>query len=104
EDATEQYNILDRNIAIQSVTGQRLRDQVLDFDQNDGAGFWWANGRNALTRNVSSECGYYGFRFQIKPVRGQAPVYSIRQPDGSIAASDIRAIPFLRFEGNESHC
>ena len=32
---------------------KRLKDQALPFDPNDGAGFWWANGRNTLVRNVS---------------------------------------------------
>ena len=42
EDATEQYNVLDRNLAVQANRGKRLPKQVLPFDDNDGAGFWWA--------------------------------------------------------------
>jgi hypothetical protein len=103
EDATEQYNILDRNLAVQAMRGRKLPDQVLDFDQNDGAGFWWANGRNTLTRNVACENGQYGFKFEIQRVRGRDPEFAVRDPDGSIAVRDIRTIPFLRFEDNEAH-
>ena len=103
EDATEQYNILDRNLAVQARKGKKLPDQVLDFDDNEGAGFWWANGRNTLTRNVACENGLYGFRFQIERSHGRDPLYSVRQPDGSDSVRDIRTIPFLRFEDNEAH-
>ena len=103
EDGTEQYNVLDRNLAVQALQGKRLPNQVLTFDANDGAGFWWANGRNTFTRNVAAENHKYGFRFEIGKVRSGAPIMSIRQPDGSFADKDVRTIPFLRFEDNESH-
>ena len=38
---------------------------MLPFDPNDGAGFWWANGRNTFTRNVACENDRYGYHFQI---------------------------------------
>ncbi|MDB5300660.1 MAG: hypothetical protein JWO87_2323 [Phycisphaerales bacterium] len=104
EDATEQYNLLDHNIAIQALKGKKLPKQALDFDDNEGAGFWWANGRNTLVRNVACENHLYGYKFQIEKSHGKTPVYRVRQPDGSIASRDIRTIPFLRFEDNESHC
>jgi hypothetical protein len=103
EDATEQYNILDRNLAVQCDKGKRLPQQVLDFDANDGAGFWWANGRNTLTRNVAAENHKYGFRFEIARARGDDPVVGLRQPDGSVKDTDVRTVPFFRFEDNESH-
>ena len=43
EDGTEVYNVLDRNLAVQAFRGKPLPKQVLPFDQNEGAGFWWAN-------------------------------------------------------------
>ena len=104
EDATEQYNIFDRNLAVQAMPGKKLPDQVLDFDANEGAGFWWANGRNTFTRNVACENGLYGYKFQIERVRGRDPMFAVRQPDGSLAVRDVRTIPFLRFEDNEAHC
>jgi hypothetical protein len=103
EDATEQYNVLDRNLAVQAKQGKPLKDQVLTFDQNEGAGFWWANGRNTLTRNVAVENHKYGFRFEIGKIHGKPPILAIRQPDGSIENTDVRSVPFFRFEDNESH-
>jgi hypothetical protein len=103
EDATEQYNVLDRNLAVQAYRGKRLPKQVLPFDPNDGAGFWWANGRNTFTRNVACENDEYGYRFEISKASNFDPICSIRQPDGARKDTDVRTIPFLRFEDNESH-
>lgn len=103
EDATEQWNIFDRNLAVQAFVALPLPDQVLPFDPNDGAGFWWANGRNTFTRNVACENDRYGFHFQIAETPDFNPVVRLRQPDGSTARQDVRTIPFLRFEDNESH-
>ncbi len=103
EDATEQYNVLDRNLAVQAYRGKRLPKQVLGFDPNDGAGFWWANGRNTFTRNVACENDEYGYRFEIAKPGNFNPVLNIRQPDGSKKETDVRTLPFLRFEDNESH-
>lgn len=103
EDGTEQYNILDRNLAVLCRKGRPIKDQALSFDANEGAGFWWANGRNTLTRNVACQNFRYGYRFEIAKVHGKAPVFDVLQPDGSKQAVDVRTIPFLRFEDNESH-
>jgi hypothetical protein len=104
DDATEQYNVLDRNIAIAALRARKLPKQALDFDNNDGAGFWWANGRNTFTRNVACENQTYGFLFEIAKSRGKAPILNVLQPDGGTSPTDVRTIPFLRFEDNESHC
>ncbi|HKQ36701.1 MAG TPA: G8 domain-containing protein [Verrucomicrobiae bacterium] len=103
EDATEQYNLLDRNLAVQAYRGKRLPKQILPFDPNDGAGFWWANGRNTFTRNVACENDEYGYRFEIAKPGNFDPTLRIRTPSGEGAAIDVRTIPFLRFEDNESH-
>lgn len=103
EDATEQYNVLDRNLAVQAYRGKRLPKQVLPFDPNDGAGFWWANGRNTFTRNVACENDEYGYRFEIAKPSNFDPTLNLRTPEGGRAAVDVRTIPFLRFEDNESH-
>ena len=100
EDATEQYNVLDRNLAVQARRGKRLPKQALPFDDNDGAGFWWANGRNTFTRNVSCENDHYGYFFDIATDRVDLP---LRMPDGSVQRRDVRTIPFFRFEENEAH-
>ena len=50
EDGTEVDNVLDRNLAVQAFTGKPLPSQNLPFDNNGGAGFWWANSRNTFTR------------------------------------------------------
>ena len=103
EDATEQYNVLDRNLAVQSYRGKRLPKQVLPFDPNDGAGFWWANGRNTFTRNVACENDEYGYRFEITKASNFDPTCSIQSPTGERKSVDVRTLPFLRFEDNESH-
>jgi hypothetical protein len=103
EDATEQWNVLDRNLAVQSFSSIALPKQVLPFDPNDGAGFWWANGRNTFTRNVACENDRYGFHFQIAKTPDFDPVMDLRQPDGSVAERDVRTLPLMRFEDNESH-
>ena len=104
EDGTEVMNVLDRNLAVQAFIGKPLPKQVLPFDKNDGAGFWWANSLNTFTRNVACDCDEYGYFFQATKTPDFDPVLSIRQPDGSHRPIDIRTLPFVRFEGNEAHC
>ena len=104
EDGTEVFNVLDRNLAIQALDGDPLPEQALPFDQNEGAGFWWANSLNAFTDNVAVECDQHGFRFEAEKTDQFDPVLSILQSDGDFERVDIRTLPFLRFEGNEAHC
>lgn len=103
EDGTEVYNVLDRNLAVQAFRSKKLPNQVLPFDKNEGAGFWWANSLNSFTRNVAVECDQYGFRFEATPKQGVDLTMPIRQPDGSRTLADIRTLPFVRFDGNEIH-
>lgn len=103
EDASEQWNVFDRNLAVQAIGAKRLPKQALDFDPNDGAGFWWANGRNTFTRNVACENEEYGFRFELRKSSGFDPVLRLQGPDGEMCATDVRGLPFLKFEDNESH-
>ena len=103
EDATETYNLIDRNLAVGACRGKRLPEQVLRFDPNDGAGFWWANGRNSLVRNVSCENDEYGFRFEIARRSDFDPRLRVRGSDGRLEIRDVRTIPFFRFEDNEAH-
>ena len=104
EDGTEVNNVLDRNLAVQAYIAKKLPDQILPFDQNEGAGFWWANSRNRFTRNVTCENDRYGYRFEATPNRNPGLTFSVLRPDGSRRAVDIRTEPFVRFEDNESHC
>jgi G8 domain len=104
EDGTEVNNVLDRNLAVQSFVGKKLPEQVLPFDHNEGAGFWWANSRNSFTRNVTCENDRYGYRFEATPNRKPGLRFPVLQADGSRQEVDIRTLPFVRFEGNESHC
>jgi hypothetical protein len=92
EDGTEVDNILDGNLAVQATGAAPLPGQVLAGDRNEGAGFWWANNRNAFTRNVAVECDGYGFRFE-PPGPGEGPA----------GLEDARIQPFLRFDANEAH-
>ena len=103
EDGTEVYNVLDRNLAVQAKRGKRLPKQVLGFDGNEGAGFWWANSLNTFTRNVACENGLYGFRYEATQGSAQKLTFKIQQPDGSKKAIDIRTLPFVRFDDNEVH-
>ena len=119
EDGTEVDNVLDRNLAVQAFAGKPVPEQDLPFDNNSGAGFWWANSRNSFTRNVAVECDRYGFRFEATPLATTEVAlvvsqpentpetfdlhFPVRQPDGTRKAVDIRTLPFVRFDDNEAH-
>jgi hypothetical protein len=103
EDGTEVYNLLDRNLAVQAFTGRRLPEQVLSFDLNEGAGFWWANGLNTITRNVTTENDEYGYRYDMQKRSNFDTNLPVRQPDGTSKVVDVRTIPIWRFEDNEAH-
>jgi hypothetical protein len=119
EDGTEVDNVFDHNLAVQAFIGKPLPGQNLPFDNNGGAGFWWANSRNTFTRNVAVECDRYGYKFEATPVNtatmglnvlsaDDAPEtfdlrLPIRLPDGTRSVVDIRTLPFIRFEDNEAH-
>src|SRR5882672_8690190 len=82
EDGTESYNVLDRNLAVQAYIGKPLPKQVIPFDKNDGAGFWWANSQNTFTRNVAAECDEYGYFFQVAKTADFDPTLPVQQSDG----------------------
>jgi hypothetical protein len=103
EDGTEVNNILDRNLAAVVAPAKKQEKQVVPFDLNRGAGFWWANCQNSFTRNVAAECAEYGYRFDCKKTDEYDPVQPIRQPDGTMKKQDTRIMPFVRFEDNEAH-
>ena len=103
EDGTEQFNVLDRNLAVQARHGNILPDQVLPFDHNDGAGFWWGNCLNTFTRNVAAECDEYGYRFDMTKNEKFDPVLTVAQLDGTAKPVDVRTLPYVRFENNEAH-
>jgi hypothetical protein len=103
EDGTEVFNLLDRNLGVHAFRGKRLPKQMLPFDPNDGAAFWWANGRNSFTRNVSCENDEYGFRYDSQSTSGFDSRLAVRSPAGGEEKVDIRMLPFYRFEANEAH-
>lgn len=103
EDGTEVFNVLDHNLAVGARRTKRLPKQVLGFDANNGAGFWWANSLNTFTRNVAAENDNYGFRYEATPSSALKLVFKVQQPDGSKKAVDIRTLPFVRFDDNEVH-
>lgn len=100
EDASEVYNLLDHNLAVHGYNHEKLPNQALDYDENAGAGFWWANGRNALIGNVAAECDRYGFQFDV-PEEVRA---TVEQPDG-MRKSDVQVnrLAFIAFKNNEAH-
>jgi hypothetical protein len=103
EDGTEVNNVLDRNLAVQAFAGKTLPRQVLPFDKNEGAGFWWANNLNTFTRNVACENQRYGYRFEATPTRDVDLAMWVMKPDGKRQKVDIRTLPFVRFDDNECH-
>lgn len=103
ENGLETYNVLDRNLALQAMVGKPLPDQALPYDRNDGARFWWANSLNSFTRNVAVECDQHGFRFEVEKTDSFNPVLPIPMADGTTREQDLRTVPFLRFDDNESH-
>jgi hypothetical protein len=103
EDGTEVFNVLDRNLAVGARAGKRLPKQVLAFDQNEGAGFWWANSLNTFTRNVAADNDQYGFRFEATASRERPLKFAVQQADGTQREVDIRTLPFVRFDDNEAH-
>ena len=103
EDGTEVDNILDGNLAVQACQAKPLPDQILSFDRNEGAGFWWANCHNAFLRNVAVECDQYGFRYEAPASDGFDPNMNVRWQDGSHRTVDIRTLPFVCFKDNEAH-
>lgn len=103
EDGTEVYNVMDRNLAVGARRGKPLPKQVLRFDPNTGAGYWWANSLNTFTRNVAADNGEYGFRFEASASKEFPLEFDVQQPDGSKKRVDIRTLPFVRFDDNESH-
>lgn len=100
ENAAEVYNFLDHNLSVLSFDTDKLPDQSLAYDDNDGAGFWWANGRNAFLNNVAVETDRYGYQYEIIP-----EIYaSVERPDGSIQQGmQINRLPFILFKNNEAH-
>ncbi|HJT30537.1 MAG TPA: G8 domain-containing protein [Pirellulales bacterium] len=103
EDGSEVYNLLDHNLGVQAYAGRRLPNQVLPFDENEGAAFWWANGRNTLVRNIGCENDQYGFRYDMQRTSGFDAVLPVVQADGSKKPVDVRTIPIWRFDDNEAH-
>ena len=103
EDGTETCNVFDHNLAVRALAGFPLANQSLPFDQNLGAGFWWANCLNTFTRNVACDCDRYGYRFEASPANGFDLKLSVRLTDGTSRKVDIRTLPFIRFEDNEAH-
>ena len=88
---------------MQAFSGKRLPDQALPFDPNEGSGFWWANGLNTITRNVTTENEEYGYRYDMQRSSNFDCTLPIRQADGSRRPVDVRTIPIWRFEENEAH-
>lgn len=103
EDGTEVYNVLDRNLAVGAERTKKLPKQVLPFDANNGAGFWWTNSLNTFTRNVAVECDQYGFRYEATASKSFSLELNILQPDGTRKKVDVRTLPFVRFDDNETH-
>ncbi len=103
EDGTEVGNLLAGNLGVQSYFGPRLKNLALPFDDNAGAAFWWANGRNTLAGNVGVENDQYAFRYDMKKSSQFDPALPLQNADGTQTVVDVRTIPIWKFEANEAH-
>jgi hypothetical protein len=103
ENGCETFNVLDHNLAVLAKEGEPLPEQALPFDQNMGAGFWWANCHNVFSNNVAVDCDEYGFRFEVKRTPNFDPVLPLLQADGTTKRVDVRSLPFISFTNNEAH-
>jgi len=101
EDASEIYNFLDHNLGVLAYYHRPLPNQALAYDQNEGAGFWWPNGRNAFLNNTATECDIYGYQFDVRP---EVRAWSLLQPDGSILQNaPVDNLAYIFFKNNEAH-
>lgn len=98
EDGTEVYNLYRRNIAALVQTTEPIPGQAIPWDENHAAGYWFANGRNAFMDNVTAEADGYGYHYDTNPI-----LLPVQQPDGTEQTTEVNALPFIRFEGNEVH-
>ena len=57
-----------------------------DLRPQRGAGFWWANSRNAFLRNVAVECDQYGFRYDAPANAGVDLTMPVRGAGRIVAA------------------
>jgi len=94
-------HVLDRNLAVQACRGKPLPKQVLAFDKNDGAGFWWANSLNSFTGNVACECDEFGYRFDMVKTADFDPYCQFAGRTAAIALSMPARCLFIRFEDND---
>ena len=118
EDGTEVYNLWDRNLAVQAMTGSKAPNEALDYLNGEGFGFWWANARNAVINNVSAENDRFGYFYQVESVKWY---YGVRQnpnpnstakvdlwvpmlqEDGTTASTKLKSVRMFRFDNNEAH-
>ena len=104
EDGTEVYNVLDRNLAVQALTGQAAAQA--------GAAVRQERRRRLLVGQLPQHL-HAQRRRRVRRVRlllpgdeddglrpGAADPAARRQPK----KVDIRTLPFVRFEDNEAHC
>jgi hypothetical protein len=52
---------------------------------------------------VAAECDEDGFRFEVVKTLEFSPELMVPGPDGGRSKVDVRTLPFVRFEDNESH-
>lgn len=100
EDGSEVFNLFDNNLAIHAYMFNPLPNQAVPYDDNLGAGFWWASGWNAFANNVAVECDRYGFLFDSR----SSIIRPILQPDGSTMQNvQANTLPQILFKDNETH-
>ncbi len=104
EDASEQYNLVDRSLLVQAYASEPIPEQALAYDLNNGACWWSANARNFVTDTVFVECGDSDESFTLDYAPEQAPMPTVMlQPDGSRVEVDARTVSGGRYSGLEFH-
>lgn len=100
EDGSEINNYFVNNFALQTFQADELPNQAIEWDSNDGAGFWGVNGYNAFEENSVSQTGLYGFQFEMD---GDGFTTLMQQEDGSLQLTEVDKLPFMKFKDNVIH-
>ena len=99
ENGMEVFNVFHNNLSVLTYVGNKIPGQALEYDNNDGAGFWWANPMNVFKNNAVAETDKYGYLYDIRD-----DIYlPILNADGTTETKQVERLPGFRFDDNEVH-